>query len=269
MNRHAVVKFLRNVAILAAGAMAVVYIAVFALLVAYQRNLLFQGSRHGIAPPPPGSIYRVDAVGAADGTRIAIWRAAAPRPDAPTIVFFYGNGGTLADFSRIGEAMHDRGYGVVLASYRGYSGNGGRPSEAGLMADARAILARVHGKTILWGHSLGTGVAARMAAEGRASALILESPYTAVSDVAARRFPYYPVRWFLWDSFDTLDLVPRIKVPVLILSGGRDRIVPFDMGETLASRFGRRATFLAFPRADHELDGVDTATLAQRWLKEN
>jgi pimeloyl-ACP methyl ester carboxylesterase len=261
------VKFLRNVGILLAGAMAIVYLASFALLFAYQRSMLFQGSRHAIAPPPPGSIYRMAAIAEPDGTRLTVWRAEPARAGAPTIVFFYGNGGTLADFAPIGEEMHEAGYGIVLASYRGYSGNGGRPSEDGLMEDARAIISSVHGRTVLWGHSLGTGVAARMAAEGRTGALILESPYTAVSDVAARRFPYYPVRLVMWDRFDTLALVPKIKVPVLIMSGGRDRIVPFDMGRTLAQHFGKQATFLAFPEGNHELDGVDTVSIVETWLR--
>src|SRR5207244_4333098 len=99
-----------------------------------------------------------------------------------------------------------------LASYRGYSRNPGDPSETGLMADARAVLASLpknHGPVIVWGQSLGTGVAARMASEGRANALILQSPYTSIANVAALRFPVYPVRLLIKDPFDTLSLVPK------------------------------------------------------------
>src|SRR5262249_40891652 len=151
--------------------------------------------------------------------------------------------------------FHRQGYGVLLASYRGYPGNSGNPTEAGLMDDARAALHALpkdHGPVILWGQSLGTGVAARMAAEGYGAALILQSPYAAVVDVAARLFPIFPVHLLMLDRFDTASLTPRITVPVLIMSGTADRIVPFDMGETLARLFGKRATFVAFPGAGHE-----------------
>jgi uncharacterized protein len=105
-----------------------------------------------------------------------------------------------------------------------------------------------------------------MASEGRGAALILESPYTAATDVAARRFPIYPVRWFMLDRFDTLSLVPRIKVPVLIMSGTKDRVIPFDMGETLARHFGRQATFIPLPGVGHEPHRSDITGVVAAWL---
>jgi pimeloyl-ACP methyl ester carboxylesterase len=182
---------------------------------------------------------------------------------------FYGNGSNLTDFARTGEHLHAQGYGVVLGSYRGYSGNPGSPSEQGLMADARAILAGVPKPVVLWGHSLGSGVAARMASEGRAVALILESPYTSIPEVAARRFPIYPVQLFMRDRFDTLSLVPKIKVPVLIIHGTRDRIVPYDMGVALAKRFGKQAMFISIVGAAHEPHRCDLVPFVTRWLHRN
>jgi pimeloyl-ACP methyl ester carboxylesterase len=120
---------------------------------------------------------------------------------------------------------------------------------------------------VLWGHSLGSGVAARMASEGRGEALILESPYTSIPDVGARRFPIYPVRWFMRDRFDTLSLLPKIKVPVLIFHGTRDWIVPYDMGVTLAHRFGKQAMFIPIVGAAHEPHRSDLVPFVTRWLK--
>ncbi len=242
------------------------YLALLITLLVEQRDMLFIRGRYARARDP---IYQVRTIAEADGTRLTAWMAPPPSPGAPLIVFFYGNAGTLSDFEDIGEVFHGEGYGIVLASYRGYSGNTGRPSEAGVMTDARATLSalgRGHGPVILWGQSLGTGVAARMAAEGRAAALILQSPYTAVSDVAARRFPIFPVHLLMRDRFDTLALVPRIGVPVLIMSGTADMTVPFDMGETLASRFGRRATFIPISGGGHNLDASTVLAIADRWL---
>jgi hypothetical protein len=131
------------------------------------------------------------------------------------------------------------------------------------------VLAGAPKPVVLWGHSLGSGVAARMASEGRGEALILESPYTSIPDVAARRFPIYPVRFFMRDRFDTLSLVPKIKVPVLIIHGTRDRIVPYDMGVTLAKRFGREAMFIPIVGAAHEPHRSDLVPFVMRWLRGN
>ncbi len=261
-------QFLRNVAILLAGALAIVYVAVFALLVTYQRNLLFIGGRHEQAID---RAYLAATVAERDGTRLNVWRIAPAAPGAPLIVFFYGNAGTLSDFAAIGEELHGDGYGIVLASYRGYSGNRGSPSEAGLMSDARAILDALpkgHGPVVLWGQSLGTGIAARMTAEGRADALILQSPYTSVMEVAAERFPIYPVRWFIEDRFDTLSLAARIKVPVLIIHGTDDETVPFAMGLTLSRTFPH-ARFVPVPGGSHNLYDTQILPPAEKWLKEN
>jgi pimeloyl-ACP methyl ester carboxylesterase len=257
--------FLRNTAILLGCGMLIVYAAVFALLVTYQRNLLFIGGRHEQALD---RAYRAGTVGERDGTRLAVWRIAPSAPGAPLIVFFYGNAGTLSDFAEIGEELHRDGYGIVLASYRGYSGNPGAPSEAGLMDDARAILDALpkgHGPVVLWGQSLGTGIAARMTAEGRAGALILQSPYTSVMEVAAERFPIYPVRWFMQDRFDTLSLAPRIKVPVLIIHGTDDETVPYAMGVMLSRAFPN-ASFVSVLGGSHNLYDSQILPPAQKWL---
>lgn len=259
---------LRNIAILLAGALLIIYVAVFALLLFYQRSLLFFGGRQE-APRDP--YYQAVTIRESDGITLKLWEAAG-KPRASIVVFFYGNAGTLSDFQDVGEALHDEGYGIVLASYRGYDGNPGLPTEDGLMNDARSILNSLptgHGPIILWGQSLGSGVAARMASEGRANALILQSPYTAVVDVAALRFPLYPVRWVMKDRFDTFALAPKIKVPVLIMHGTEDDVVPFDMGVALSRRFGTEASFVPMlGRGHNDLSASDLLPVADKWLKE-
>jgi len=262
-------KFLRNVAILLAGALTMFYVAALLLLFIYQRDLLFPRDKAAIDAPPQSSVYRVRHIVEVDGSRLAIWEAPPARPRVGTFVTFYGNGSSLLEFAPVGEEIHREGFGVVLASYRGYSGNTGQPSEAGLMADARAVLATIpkaDGPIILWGHSLGSGVAARMASEGRAAALILESPYTGVVDLAAAEYPIFPVRWLMKDRFNTFALVPQIEVPVLILHGTEDRIVPFQMGKTLAHAFGKQAVFVPISGADHNLNQTQLLPFVMKWL---
>jgi len=261
--QETVFRMLKRATIVLAIAVLAVYAVILTLLYAEQRSMLFARGRMGRGRD---AIYQVRTLSEADGTRLTLWEA--PHPGAPVIVFFYGNAGALSDFARIGAALHDEGYGIVLASYRGYSGNPGSPSEDGLMRDARAVLESLgSAPVVLWGQSLGSGVAARMASEGRAAALILQSPYTAAVDVAARRFPLIPVRLLMSDRFDTLSVVDRIKMPVLIMSGTADRVVPFDMGKTLASALGPRATFVPFTGGGHELPEGGVFKVADAWLK--
>jgi len=259
---------LRNIAILLAGALMLMYVAILVMLFVHQRNFLFIGGRHASAMLPP---YQAVTITEPDATRLTVWEIP-PAGHAPVIVFFYGNAGTLSDFVDVGERLHTEGYGIVLASYRGYSGNRGLPTEDGLMSDARAILGSLPKShpIVLWGQSLGSGVAARMVSEGRANALILQSPYTAVVDVAAWRFPVFPVRWLMKDRFDTFSLAPKIKMPVLIMHGTEDNIVPLDMGMELFLRFGAEATFVAIAHRGHnDLRTSDLLPVADKWLKAN
>ena len=262
-------RFLRNVVVLLSGALVVVYVAALIVLCVYQRDLLFPRGEMVADLQSRTSIYRMHQIREADGTRLTIWRAPVARRGIGTFVLFYGNASSVVEFAEAGEMLHDDGFGVVLASYRGYSGNTGSPTESGLMADARAILATLRksdGPVILWGHSLGSGVAARMTAEGRASALVLESPFTAAVDVAAAAYPIFPVRWLMKDRFDTLSLVPQIKTPVLILHGTADEVAPFEMSKTLARAFGSRAALVPLSGAHHNLDQTVLVPIVTRWL---
>jgi pimeloyl-ACP methyl ester carboxylesterase len=253
-------------------AAVVVYVAALAALYHWQRDFVFIRARwwHENARPAD---FTERTVQEPDGTRLRIWESAPPDKGKATVVFFYGNAGTLSDFAGLGEDLHQKGYGVVLGSYRGYSRNPGDPSEEGLFADARAILGalpRGHGPVVVWGQSLGTGVAARMAAEGRASGLVLQSPYTSIVDIAAMAYPLFPVRLLDTDPFDTLSLTPKIKIPVLIIHGTDDWTVPFWMGERLKGRFGRAATFVPIAHGGHnDLSEDELLPPALQWLKAN
>ncbi|HYM17384.1 MAG TPA: alpha/beta hydrolase, partial [Micropepsaceae bacterium] len=125
------------------------------------------------------------------------------------------------------------------------------------------------GPLILWGHSLGSGVAAQMAAEGRGKALVLESPYTSLADLGAELYPIFPVRLLLTDPFDTATLVSDIKVPVLIFHSTDDPVVPYAMGTRLAARFGERARFVSFDRLGHYPHQIDLSSPVADWLEKN
>jgi pimeloyl-ACP methyl ester carboxylesterase len=247
------------------------YLGLCGYLFAEQRHLVFKPSGIRLDDPPAGSDYRsLDATVPGLGI-LKDWWIPPASSAMPTIIFFHGNGSDRTDFMKQGAQFHRRGWGVLLASYRGYSGNPGEPTESGLMADARATIATVAprvGPIILWGHSLGSGVAARMASEGRAAGLVLEAPYTSITDVAAEEYPYVPVRLLLRDRFDTRTLVKRIAVPVLIFHSVDDREVPFAMGRELADQLGERATFVKLSGMGHFPHNQDLSDTVVRWAQE-
>lgn len=187
----------------------------------------------------------------ADGLELRGWwhPAVAGRP---TILYFHGNGGSIGDRDGKARRLLDRGYGLLLAGYRGYGGNPGKPSEAGLFADGRAWLAALERlgvparEAVLYGESLGSGVVAELATETAVAGVVLEAPYTSIVDVAALRYWFVPVRRLVLDRFDTEARIPRLRAPVLIIHGSDDRIVPVEHGRRLheAARGDKRLAVL-------------------------
>ncbi len=161
---------------------------------------------------------------------------------ARTIVVFHGNGETIGGRVPLALDLQRLGFGVVLTEYRGYgpASESGPPDEAGLYRDAELVLDELARQGIdaprvtLLGISLGTGVAAEMAARGRAASLVLVSPFTSITAMARRVAPFLPVAWVCPDRFDTLGKAARIRVPTLVIHGELDEVVPFAMGRAVA-----------------------------------
>jgi alpha-beta hydrolase superfamily lysophospholipase len=177
-----------------------------------------------------------------DGVLVRALHLPAP-PGARTLVHFHNNRDTASDGAELARALHALGLGVVLVEYRGYGiSRGPKPTEEGLYDDAEALLdhlaARGVGpdRVVLWGTSLGTGVAAEMARRGRGAALVLVTPYTSIPDIVRSAVPIVPARLVIPDAFDTLDKCAQIRVPTLVIHGDADEIVPFWMGDRLAAR---------------------------------
>jgi uncharacterized protein len=174
----------------------------------------------------------------ADGIDLAAWYTPAP-PNRPTVVMFHGNHGSLRGERYRLKNFRDAGVGVLLLAYRGYSGNAGAPNEQGLYADARASLDWLEengvasSSIVLYGHSLGSGVATKMAAEREVGAVVLECPYTSTVDVAAWRFPVVPVSLLMEDRFESLSRIRMITEPLLVMHGDSDTVIPQHLGREL------------------------------------
>jgi pimeloyl-ACP methyl ester carboxylesterase len=199
------------------------------------------------APPDPPFVppsgMRLFTTHADDGVPVIAAQFPPTVDYARTLVIFHGNGETIGGRVQLAEDLRARGLGIVLAEFRGYglATSSGPPDEAGLYRDAAAILDELERQGIgpqrvaLMGISLGTGVAAEMAARGRAATLILVSPYTSMSAMAARVVPFLPTRLLCPDRFDTLSKAPRLRVPTLVIHGDSDEVVPFAMGQQVAA----------------------------------
>jgi len=159
-------------------------------------------------------------------------------PTGQTVLFFGGNGGHRALRAPLAAALAIRGIGCLLVDYRGYGGNPGLPSERGLAKDARAARAYLvdrpdidPDRIIYFGESLGTGIAVGLATEAPPEALILRSPFPSLVEIGEHHYPIFPVRWMLRDRFPVLNLVTQIHVPLLIIAGELDRLVPPEFSE--------------------------------------
>ena len=150
-----------------------------------------------------------------DGAKLISWWTKA-KPGRPTILYFHGNAGTLATRAERIRKYQEQGYGLFMMTYRGYGGSTGAPSERANVRDAKQayeliVDSGVSPKNIvLYGESLGSGVATQVAAEKDIAGLILDAPYTTMVDVATLHYPYLPARWFMTDRYPTKKYIRRI-----------------------------------------------------------
>jgi fermentation-respiration switch protein FrsA (DUF1100 family) len=175
-----------------------------------------------------------------DGLRLEAWFVPAGNQNGPAILFLPGNAGNRAFRAPLAKGLADRGVPILLVDYRGYGGNPGMPSEEGLLLDARAAHQYLLGRPdvdperiVLFGESLGTGVAVRLANE-RPSPLILRSPFTSLAALGRHHYPFFPM-FLLRDRFASLERIPFIATPLLVIAARQDRIVPAPLSERLFS----------------------------------
>jgi uncharacterized protein len=240
------------------GFAAVGYAALVGGLYLFQRQLLYLPDR--TRPELAGLAelgVREVTLSTEDGLSLLSWYLP-PRPGQPVIAYFHGNGGHIG--YRVERLLRfaREGFGVLMAEYRGYGGNPGAPSETGFYTDGRAALAFLErqgvasNRLVLYGESLGSGVAVALAAEHQIAALILEAPPTSVAEVAQCHFPFVPAARLVTDRFDSLSRISRVKVPILVLHGESDRVVPIRFGHALFNAAPEPKEGWFAPDAGHE-----------------
>ena len=232
------------------------YLGLLALMYVFQRSLMYFPDR-ARTPPAAAGLPQAEEVmlTSADGERLIAWLVP-PQASKPIVIYFHGNGGALNLRAGRFRWLTAGGFGLLGLSYRGYGGSTGKPTESGLLLDGAAAYdfaaARYPpGRIVLWGESLGTGIAIALAAERKIAALILDAPFTSAADVGAAAYPIVPVRWFIKDAFRSDERIPRVKVPLLVLHGEQDRIVPVRFGERLFNLANEPKKMVRFPSGGH------------------
>ncbi len=224
---------------LAAG-LGIGYVAVVLFAFVFQRQLVYVPAPERPTPAAAGLAEMAPlAAATTDGLTVTGWYRPPTDPAAPVVALFPGNAGHIGNRRDKARRLLAHGFGLLLAEYRGYGGNPGAPSEAGLYADGRAYLAALAargiaaGRVVLYGESLGCAVAVRLALDHPVQAVVLEAPFTSLPDAGAVHYPLLPVHWLARERYDSLARIAGIDAPVLILHGTADAVVPVAHGRRL------------------------------------
>jgi fermentation-respiration switch protein FrsA (DUF1100 family) len=243
-----------------------------ALMYVAQRSLMYHPERLRTPPAEAGLFDAQEVVlDTADGEKVIVWYVP-PKGNKPLVMYFHGNGGALRYRADRFRALVDDGSGLVALSYRGYGGSSGSPSETGLITDAEAAYAfaaaRVPAERIvLFGESLGSGVAVALAATDRVGGLVLEAPFTSAADVGAAVYWFLPVQLLMKDPFRSDARIGKVTAPLLVLHGERDGVVPIALGERLFSLGNEPKRFVRLPGgAHHDLDQHGALDAVRRFI---
>jgi uncharacterized protein len=255
--------------------------ALIVAIQAQQRRLIYFPSRD----PVPSvttliSGARDVVLDTEDGKRLGAWYlpAAANQP-GPAIVVFDGNGGDRSGRVDLAVGLSRLGLSVLMFDYRGYGGNPGSPSEKGLAADARAAQAWLAtqrevdpDRIVYFGESLGAAVAIGLAVERPPAALVLRSPFTSLADVAKEHYPWLPIGRLLVDRYPSIDRIGSLSMPVMVIAGDRDDIVPEALSKKLYAAANEPKHYLLVPGTGHNdpelIDGAGMLAEVGRFLSD-
>jgi len=233
----------------------VIFASVLFLMYVFQRHLIYFPDRH---VPDLKKFQAQDMVVVTlqtrDNIKLKSWYIP-PKKNKPIVLYLHGNAGHIGYRMPLAREFIKSGLGLFLLEYRGYGGNNGSPTEKGFYEDSETALNYLvqqgvkPSKIALFGESLGTGVATKLASQHQFCALILQSPFTSLTSVSQYHYP-----WFIlkpWDQFNSLERIKKIHAPLLILHGTKDRIVPYAQALTLFQEANKPKKMSTIENYDH------------------
>ena len=221
------------------SSLIIAYIVLIIFIYFYQRNLLYHPSENNYQNDKIQFKYDEIFINVDEEIQLKSWIIKKDFKKLKTLVIFHGNAGHLSNRIYKLNEVYKLDINILLISWRGFSGNKGSPTENNLYSDAKASINWLNeqgvnnGQIILYGESLGSGVAVELGKENNFNSIILESPFTSIENSAKIYYPYLPVRLLLKDRYDSISKIKMIKTPILIMHGKKDDVVPFSMGKEL------------------------------------
>src|SRR5215813_3321571 len=250
------------------------YVLFGGMLYLMQRSMLYHPTATRISPADAGLPQAQEAIlTTSDGEKLVAWHVP-PRGEKPVVIYFHGNAEIVPWRVERHRATIANGTGLIALNFRGYGGSTGTPTEDGLHRDAAAAYAFAAERyppqrLVLWGHSLGTGLAVRLASEKPVGKLILEAPYSSTVDVSASLFPYVPVRWLMKDQLRSDERIGKVHVPLLIMHGVQDDVISIKFGERLFALANEPKRFIRYDKGGHiDLDEYGAGEAAHAFLTE-
>ncbi len=234
------------------------YLLVVIFVFFYQRNLLYHPFENNYSTDEANFSYEEVFVPTSDGKELKAWFHKKNLKQKKTLLFFHGNAGDLRNRIYKLNLIKDFDINFLIVAYRGFSGNEGSPTEKGLYQDARDTLDWLNAQGIedkqivIYGESLGTGVSAEVAQNKNFAGIILESPFTSMVDAGKHYYSYLPVSLLLKDRYETLKKLKNIKIPILVMHGENDKIVPFFMGKKIFLE-ANEPKYSYFPQEDYHM----------------
>ena len=215
------------------------YFFVLVFLYFYQRNLLYHPNENNYLRDKILVNVEKVKIQTSDNIELLGWYHEKNLKDYKTIIYFHGNAGSLENRIHKLNYFDDMKINFLIIAWRGFSGNNGKPSEQGLYIDGKSAIEWLIKKgvdeknLVLYGESLGTGVATHLAQNKNYAGIILETPFTSMIDAAKTFYPYIPVNLLLKDKFENDKKIRNINSPILVMHGEADQIVPFSMGKKI------------------------------------
>ena len=234
------------------------YLFIGLFLFIIQRNITFNKSVKPKKPEKYGlkEIKEV-FIETQDNLKLLAWFQK-PKHNNPILIYLHGNSYDIGERAYKIERYINNGWGVFLLSWRGYSGNKGTPTEKNLYIDGQAAIDWVNKNTsyrktdiILYGESLGCGVAVELCLQDKFKSVILEAPFTSIVDIGQKKYPIYPVKFFTLDKFDNISKIDKISSPLLIINGKNDEVIPYTHGLQLFQKAKEPKKYLCIDEAMH------------------